>query len=187
MKDFSYITNSHPAYIESLYHDFINNPDSVDQDLRKFFEGFDFAVGNGLVNGHASDGKQPSANGKQATDVQVATDVQPATADQPSAAIQQVNLEGLQKELSVYQLIQAYRKKGHLIAKTNPIRERKDRRANLSLSNYGLTEGDLETSFHTGKVIGMPDAKLKDIIAHLQLCYTSSVGVEYSSINDPSR
>ena len=53
MKDFSYITSSHPAYIENLYTDFIKDPESVDADLRKFFEGFDFAVstqnGNGKI------------------------------------------------------------------------------------------------------------------------------------------
>jgi hypothetical protein len=53
MKDFQYITNSHPAYIENLYNDFLQNPESVEQDLRKFFEGFDFAVSNGL-NGKAA-------------------------------------------------------------------------------------------------------------------------------------
>lgn len=44
MKDFSYITSSHPAYIEQLYQDFSHSPESIDPDLRKFFEGFDFAV-----------------------------------------------------------------------------------------------------------------------------------------------
>ena len=44
MKDFQYITNPHPAYIESLYQDFIKNPSSIDVEMRKFFEGFDFAV-----------------------------------------------------------------------------------------------------------------------------------------------
>jgi len=44
MKDFSYITSSHPAYIEQLYQDFSRSPESIDPDLRKFFEGFDFAV-----------------------------------------------------------------------------------------------------------------------------------------------
>ena len=47
MKDFSFITSSHPAYIENLYSDFLKNPESVDADLRKFFEGFDFAVSTG--------------------------------------------------------------------------------------------------------------------------------------------
>jgi 2-oxoglutarate dehydrogenase E1 component len=54
MKDFSFITHSHPAYIENLYKDFVQNPESVDPDYRKFFEGFDFAIssvqnGNGKV------------------------------------------------------------------------------------------------------------------------------------------
>ncbi len=40
MKDFSYITSSHPAYIENSYTDFVKDPESVDVDLRKFFEGF---------------------------------------------------------------------------------------------------------------------------------------------------
>ena len=44
MKDFSYITNSHPAFIENLYQDFVKDPTSVDPELKKFFEGFDFAV-----------------------------------------------------------------------------------------------------------------------------------------------
>ena len=46
MKDFQYITNSHPGYIEGLYNDFVKDPTSVDVDMRKFFEGFDFAVTN---------------------------------------------------------------------------------------------------------------------------------------------
>jgi len=158
MKDFSYITNSHPAYIENLYKDFAVNPESVDPEMRKFFEGFDFAVDKVVpsVNGHAVNGKQ-------------------------------VDTQTLQKEFSVFQLIRAYRKKGHLVAKTNPIRERKDRRANLELSNFGLSDADLNTTFEAGKFLNMPNATLKDIIAHLVRSYTSSVGVEYSGLNDQKK
>ncbi|MEJ7673789.1 MAG: hypothetical protein WKF59_14110 [Chitinophagaceae bacterium] len=56
MKDFSYITNSHPAYIENLYADYVKNPETVDPDIRKFFEGFDFAVNSGSVNANGSNG-----------------------------------------------------------------------------------------------------------------------------------
>ena len=52
MKDFSYITNSSPAFIENLYRDFVNNPESVDPEMRKFFEGFDFALSNVVANGN---------------------------------------------------------------------------------------------------------------------------------------
>ncbi len=162
MKDFSYITNSHPSYIENLYTDFKKNPESVDIDLRKFFEGFDFALSN--QNGHA---KTPEA----------------ATSTVSTA----FSVTNLDKEFGVYQLILAYRKKGHLIAKTNPIRERKDRHANLALSYFGLNDNDLQTEFVAGKFAGLGTATLEKIVNHLKKCYTESVGVEFSSLNDPEK
>ena len=158
MKDFSYITNSHPAYIENLYSDFVKNPESVDPDLRKFFEGFDFALSN-------SNGKTKSYPEIQAT-------------EEPNQ---------LEREFSVYQLILAYRNKGHLIAKTNPIRERKDRKANLDLGYFGLDEKDLDTQFIAGKFAGVGKATLQTIISHLKKCYTESLGIEFNSLNDSKK
>ena len=62
MKDFSYITHSHPAYIEGLYNDFVQNPESVDPEFRKFFEGFDFAIGRTNGNGAVTADKSPVTN-----------------------------------------------------------------------------------------------------------------------------
>jgi 2-oxoglutarate dehydrogenase E1 component len=42
---FSYITNAHPSVIENLYHNYKKDPSSVDAEYKKFFEGFDYAVG----------------------------------------------------------------------------------------------------------------------------------------------
>ncbi|UEG50208.1 2-oxoglutarate dehydrogenase E1 component [Ferruginibacter lapsinanis] len=154
MKDFQYITNAHPQYIENLYNDFVKDPETVDADLRKFFEGFDFAVSN--------------TNGKTSA---------PATTNGTS-----VSISNLDKEFSVYQLIQAYRHKGHLIAQTNPIRERKDRMANLGLENFGLTN-DLSTEFEAGKFVGLGKTSLQNIVAHLQKCYTAHLGIEFSAVN----
>ena len=53
MKDYSFITSSHPSYIENLYVDFKRDPETVDEELRKFFKGYDFAVsanGNGVAS-----------------------------------------------------------------------------------------------------------------------------------------
>lgn len=157
MKDFSYITHSHPAYIESLYQDFVKDPESVDPELRRFFEGFDFAVSH-------------SANGQPV-----------AEAPQPSAAAT-VDAAQLSRELAVYGLIQAYRRKGHLVANTNPIRQRKDRGANLDLKYFGLSEADLTQSFFAGQFIGMPNATLAQILAKLKNVYTGHVGIEYGYI-----
>ena len=154
MKDFQYITNAHPSYIENIYADFVKNPDSIDGEMKKFFEGFDFAVGNNMVvAGKAS----PTLNG---------------------------TVTNLDKEFSVYQLIQAYRKKGHLIAKTNPIRERKNRHANLDLADFNLSDADLKTEFEAGKFINLGKTSLQNITDTLKKSYTHHVGVEYSSLND---
>ncbi|MCB9045863.1 MAG: 2-oxoglutarate dehydrogenase E1 component [Chitinophagales bacterium] len=159
MKDFSYVMNSHPAYIESLYQDYKKDPSSVDAELEKFFEGFDFASrtnGNGAV--------------EQET---------PIYADRA-----QITDEQLAKEVGVFWLIRAYRKRGHLIATTNPIRQRIDRKPQLDLHYFGLSDADLETEFHAGVRLKMGKAKLKDILAKLKKIYAGNVGIEYTYIND---
>ncbi len=96
-----------------------------------------------------------------------------------------MNAEEANKELKVWQYIHAYRSRGHLKSKTNPVRERKDRRALLDLSDFGLSENDLETSFAVGKEIGIGKAKLKDIVAALRSIYAGTVGFEYMYIREP--
>ena len=146
MKDFSYITSSHPAFIEQLYQNFVQTPESIDPDLRKFFEGFDFAISN--------------------------------LAEKPVSS-PPTNEIDWKRELGVYRMILGYRNKGHLIAKTNPIRERKDRNANLDLSFFGLSESDLNSFFYAGNLIGLGTVTLQEIKQHLENCYANHVGIEF--------
>jgi 2-oxoglutarate dehydrogenase E1 component len=160
MKDFSYITNSHPSFIENQYRSFLGDPQSVDQDLRKFFEGFDFAMSHGKAG---SNGKMEAA---------------------PSATTAQMPGFDWQKELGAYRLILGYRNKGHLIADTNPIRQRKDRGANLDLAFFGLGEADMDRTFLAGQQIGLGAATLRNILGHLTRCYAGHVGIEFKYISD---
>jgi len=43
MKDYSYIYNAHPAFIEKMYKEYHQDPESIDSGWRTFFEGFDYA------------------------------------------------------------------------------------------------------------------------------------------------
>ena len=81
-------------------------------------------------------------------------------------------------EFKVYNLIIAYRSKGHLIANTNQIKKRKDRKANLQLDYFGLSDKDLERKFSIGSEIGLPNAKLNEIIAKLTKTYCGTIGFE---------
>ena len=157
MKDFSYITNSHPGYIESLYREFLQNPQTVDPDLVKFFQGFDFALSSGAATATGTPTVASAAPGDWA------------------------------KEWAVFQLIESYRKKGHLIANTNPIRPRKDRDARLSLKDFGLSDADLSTSFQAGQFIGLGTATLQDILKKLNQAYAGPIGAEFSYLRQPDR
>ena len=43
MKDYSYVYNAHPSFIEKMYREYHQSPESVDSGWRTFFEGFEFA------------------------------------------------------------------------------------------------------------------------------------------------
>lgn len=156
MKDFSYVSNAHPSYIESLYNDYLKQPESVDPEWKKFFEGFDYAVSR--TNGSAT-----------------------STTDSP------VTNDQLSKEFAVFQLINGYKMRGHLLATTNPVRPRKNRNPLLDLKDYGLSDSDLQTAFYAGQFAGLGKAKLSSIVAHLNKLYAGDVGIQYTYINNPER
>ena len=95
-----------------------------------------------------------------------------------------VSAGAMGQELKVFRLINGYRSRGHLLSKTNPIRERKNRQPRLELSDYGLSQADLESRFAVGELIGKPGASLKEIIAFLQDLYCGPIGVEFTHINN---
>ena len=160
MDKYTYIANAHGDYIDQLYKAYQQDPESVDAGWRKFFEGFEFATaygenGHGETSGTVAPAKSTSGAGES------------------------------DKEVAVRNLIHAYRTRGHLRSKTNPVRARKDRRARLDLSDFGLTDADLDTVFQVGEIIGIGAATLRDIEAALKKIYEGSIGFEYMYIRDP--
>ena len=90
-----------------------------------------------------------------------------------------------QKEFKVINLIDAYRKSGHLFTKTNPVRERRKYTPTLDYKNFGLEDADLDVEFQAGEQVGIGPSTLKVIITHLEKVYCQSIGVEYMYIRDP--
>ncbi|MHA8066502.1 2-oxoglutarate dehydrogenase E1 component [Aquirufa sp. ROCK2-A2] len=90
----------------------------------------------------------------------------------------------VQKEMSVISLIKAFRSRGHLLSKTNPVRERKDRRPRLDYTDYSLTEADLDTVFQAGSFLGIGPSSLRKIISSLHTIYAGAIGFEYSYIRE---
>ena len=95
--------------------------------------------------------------------------------------------EHLQKEFKVVQLVDGYRKRGHLFTKTNPVRDRRAYSPNLSIENFGLSHADLGVVFNAGDIMGTGPSTLADIIAHLERVYCESIGVEYMYIRNQEK
>lgn len=157
MADFSFISNAHPQFIEGLYTDYLKNPEGIDPEWASFFKGFDYAMGRNGGITEVTTGKPVAVEGQ------------------------------MMKEFGVFRMIRAYRKRGHLLATTNPIRPRKDRKPFLNLEDFGLAESDLDTPFAAGWYIKQQGAKLRDILAFLKKTYTGDVGIEYTYITNKDK
>lgn len=61
MKDYSYISNADPEYIDNLYEKYMENPESIGDGWKLFFEGFDF-FSSASANGKAVSSQITSAD-----------------------------------------------------------------------------------------------------------------------------
>ena len=163
MDKYSFLNAASSGYFAEMYEQYLQSPDSVEPSWRAFFQGFDFGVEN------AEEGQ---------------VGLEPETASVSNTTSTAVP-DNLQKEFNVINLIDGYRTRGHLFTKTNPVRERRKYTPKLTIENFGLSSSDLNTVFKAGELIGIGPATLKDIVAHLDMVYCKSIGVEYMYIRDP--
>lgn len=88
----------------------------------------------------------------------------------------------IRKEIGVFMIINGFRHRGHLLSTTNPIRDRRDRKPHLDLTDYGLSELDLDTVFYAGTAVDLENSTLGEIINHLHKVYCGNIGFEFAHI-----
>jgi len=146
LSDYSFIARADPAFIDSMYEKYLQDPTQVDESWRTFFKGFDFSrkFDGGVIS---------------------------EAAQNP-------------KEFQVAALIRGFRKRGHLLSTTNPIRPRRDRQPKLDPKDYGLDESDMKEVFNAGEMLGLKNATLSQIVAHAKKIFCGNIGFEYNHIVD---
>ena len=96
--------------------------------------------------------------------------------------------EWAEKQGRVFQIINMYRVRGHLIADLDPLRQKPPQlHAELDPLTYGLTIWDLDREFATGGLGGHEVMKLGDALAHLRDAYCRTAGIEYMHIQEPAQ
>jgi len=160
MDKYSYLSNVDSVWLDDLYQQYQKDPSSVETGWARFFEGFDFAKSvneDGTALSTSSSAPSPSGN------------------------------ERFEKEFRVIDLVNAYRQRGHLFTKTNPVRDRRKYDPTLELEQFGLGQADLDTVFSAGSEVGLGPSKLRDIVALLKQTYCQSIGVEFRYIRNPEK
>jgi 2-oxoglutarate dehydrogenase E1 component len=87
-------------------------------------------------------------------------------------------------QAAVIRLIHAYRDIGHFLARLDPLTEPRQSHPQLELDAFDLDESQLDRIFHAGNFLGLPQGRLRDIIAALRQTYCRTIGVEYLHIQD---
>ncbi|WP_411897382.1 2-oxoglutarate dehydrogenase E1 component [Elizabethkingia occulta] len=167
MDRFSFLNAVHSQFIEDMYQQYLKYPDSLEPSWKAFFQGFDFALENYSDEEAVQEIKSFASQ-----------------AENSNVNISEIS-EDIRREFKVINLIEAYRVRGHLFTKTNPVRERRHFEPTLDIENFGLTSADLNRKFNSATETGMPGpATLSEIIRHLQNIYCDSIGVEYMYIKN---
>ncbi len=110
---------------------------------------------------------------------QLASDAPPGAAiplDAPGAAV-----------MAVGDLIHSYREMGHLIANLDPLGHNTKSHPLLELTEFGLTDADLDRTVATGTFGNTGPVRLKQLIEMLKSTYCGTFAVEYMEIRDPAQ
>jgi len=154
-------------YVEQLYERYLADPQSVSPQWRSYFDvirGGSPDIAHGPVLEYI--GAVGRLNGKL-------------------AALGGISEAEAQKQAAVLRLINAYRTRGHLQAKIDPLGMAEQVPVpDLALEFHGLAVADLDTEFEASILHGKTRRKLRDIVSMLQATYTSSVGADYMHLTD---
>lgn len=171
----SQLAGGNVAYIEELYELYLKDPNAVPEQWRSYFNTLPRVEGATTQDiPHSPIQEQFLLISKNQRRM-----ASPATQSQVSSGYDQ-------KQLRVFQLINAYRFRGHQHAKLDPlgIMER-EQVPDLDLHFHELSQADMDTTFQTGSLfIGKDEAKLSEILEALETTYTQSIGAEFMHIVD---
>jgi 2-oxoglutarate dehydrogenase E1 component len=182
MKSFqgnSYLFGGNAPYVEELYESYLNNPGSVSEQWRSYFDSMQVV---------------PAADGNpQTRDIAHAPIVE-SFAERAKAGTLQPRVMGgdaatARKQVYVQQLIAAYRFLGSRWANLDPLkRQERAQIPELETAFYDFTEGDQANIYSSANAFfGFESAPLREILGALRETYCGNIGAEFMYISDPAQ
>jgi 2-oxoglutarate dehydrogenase E1 component len=194
----SFLSGTNSSYIEKLYAKYVENPASIPDSWRQFFEGLGDQKDNIIenqgpswapsnikyisngdldvyekylpknLNGNSIKEKIVEKNTTLASDEKF--DVERSTIDSVRAIM----------------MIRAYRIRGHLIADLDPLQlQEKHHHPELNPETYGFKKEDRNRKIFLDKFLGLEYATVNEILEILLKTYCSKIGIEFMHMSDP--
>ncbi|WP_017445576.1 2-oxoglutarate dehydrogenase E1 component [Gayadomonas joobiniege] len=164
----SQLAGGNATYIEELYEQYLDNPQSVNEEWRALFDELPRVDGVSVESKHS----------------EIREDFKLAAKNAHRGKIIVPQITSDSKQVKVLQLINAYRFRGHQHANIDPLGLWKQERVrDLELSHHSLEQSDLDKPFNVGSLaVDSETLKLKDIQSLLVKTYCGSIGAEYMYI-----
>jgi 2-oxoglutarate dehydrogenase E1 component len=174
----SYLFGGNAPYVEELYEAYLNNPASVPDKWREYFDRMQHVA--------AADGNTATRDQAHAPIVESFAQRAKANAFVPKVA--ESDLSIARKQVHVQSLIAAYRFLGGQWADLDPLkRQERPKIPELEPAFYDLTEADMDMTFSAANTYftKAEHMTLREIVSALRETYCGTIGAEFMYISDP--
>ena len=181
MKSFqlnSYLFGANAPYVEELYESYLDNPGSVTDNWRRFFD---------QLQNVPSQGLDPEA-ADQAHAPVIASFAERAKTNKFLPRVAERDLSIARKQLHVQSIIAAYRNLGNQWADLDPLKLReRPSFPELEPAFYDFSEADLDTAFRADNLyFGQEQMSLREMVQALRETYCGKIGAEFMYVTDPT-
>jgi 2-oxoglutarate dehydrogenase E1 component len=184
----SFLNKSNSGFIEQMYLKFINKDTDLPDSWKNYFEG----IGDEL-NVIVKEINGPSWSLKKKIDIndierRIEEVDEKNSLDNNTTAITSENLiKNNANSIRAVALIRAYRQRGHLLAKLDPLGMMKTEYLDeLHPEYYGFKKGDYKEKIYLDGVTNRESSTLREILSFLNKTYCGPVGYEYMHISNPT-
>ncbi|WP_262298569.1 2-oxoglutarate dehydrogenase E1 component [Microvirga sesbaniae] len=195
----AFLFGANASYIEDLQARYEKDPSSVDAEWQAFFGALkdDKQAVEKAANGpswekpnwpiHANGELVSALDGNWAQVEKAVGDKIKAKAEAKGVEISQIDVQQATRDsIRAIMLIRAYRVRGHLHAKLDPLDiNPRPNDQELHPSHYGFTEADWDRKIFLDNVLGLEFGTIREIVAILERTYCQTLGVEFMHISDP--
>jgi len=153
-------------FVECRLEDYLRDPSSVSESWRKWFDQLDDTESM-TAPSHPTHRRRSVFN--------------PAAGNGAPA---RQHIESVHLQARVDQLIRAFRVRGHLAAKLDPLGMPRPEPPELLLETHGLNESDLDRQCSPLTAVGEETQNLREIVERLRDTYCRHIGVQFMHIDD---